>query len=90
VTGQRRARSALSLDARVLRMIERVVHVADTRGLEVSVCGEMAGDTHGARLLVGLGVDTLSVATGRLANVKLSLRDVSLDDCRRVAHETLR
>jgi multiphosphoryl transfer protein len=90
VTGQRRASSALSLDRRVLRMVERVVLTAHARGLVVSVCGEMAGDPHGARLLVGLGVDALSVATGRLAKAKLSLRDVTLDDCRRVVRETLR
>ena len=90
VTGQRRASSALSFDRRVLRMIERVVETARAHRREVSVCGEMAGDPHGARLLVGLGVDTLSVATRRLASVKLSLRDITLDDCRRVVQETLR
>jgi len=90
VTGRRRATSALSFDARVLHMIERVVVAAHARKLEVSVCGEMAGDPHGARLLVGLGIDTLSVATGRLAKVKLALRDVTVEDCRRVARETLR
>ena len=90
VTGQRRATSALSFDVTVLRMIERVVVAAHARRLEVSVCGEMAGDPHGARLLVGLGVDALSVATGRLGKVKLALRDVTAEDCRRVARETLR
>jgi phosphoenolpyruvate-protein kinase (PTS system EI component) len=89
LTGQRRANSTLSIDPRILRLISRVVEAAHARRLEVSVCGEMAGDPHGARLLVGLGVDTLSVATGRLANVKLSLRDVTLDDCRRVLGQTL-
>ncbi len=89
LTGQRRANSTLSLDPRILWMISRVVDAAHARRLEVSVCGEMAGDPHGARLLVGLGVDTLSVTTGRLANVKLSLRDVTLDDCRRVLRQSL-
>jgi phosphotransferase system enzyme I (PtsI) len=49
----------------------------------------MAGDPHIARLLVGLGVDRLSVATGRFAKVKLSLREVSLEECRGVAHAAL-
>lgn len=90
VTGQPRASSVLSPDRRILRMVERVVVAAHARGLEVSVCGEMAADPQGARLLVGLGVDVLSVATGRLARAKLCLRDVTLDDCRRVVRETLR
>jgi len=50
----------------------------------------MAGDGHGARILVGLGVDAISVATARFAKVKLSLRDVTIDDCRVVAQEALK
>jgi phosphoenolpyruvate-protein kinase (PTS system EI component) len=90
VTGQGRVDSALSLDRRVLSMVENVLLVAHARARKVSVCGEMAGDPHGARILVGLGVDALSVATGRFAKVKLSLRDVSRDDCREMASEALR
>jgi phosphoenolpyruvate-protein kinase (PTS system EI component) len=89
VTGRDR-KDTLSLDARALRMIERVVAVAHARARKVSVCGEMAGDGHGARILVGLGVDALSVATARFAKVKLSLRDVTINDCRVVALEALR
>jgi phosphoenolpyruvate-protein kinase (PTS system EI component) len=89
VTGQDR-KDTLSLDARALRMVERVVAVAHTRARKVSVCGEMAGDGHGARILVGLGVDAISVATARFAKVKLSLRDVTIDDCRVVAQEALK
>jgi phosphoenolpyruvate-protein kinase (PTS system EI component) len=90
VTGYGRVDSALSPDRRVLIMIENVLTAAHARGRKVSVCGEMAGDAHGARILVGLGIDALSVATGRFAKVKLSLRDVSLDDCREVAREAMR
>jgi phosphoenolpyruvate-protein kinase (PTS system EI component) len=84
VTGVDRS-DALSVDARTLRMIERVIAVAHSRSRKVSVCGEMAGDPHGAKILVGLGVDAISVAPTRFAKVKLSLRDATLDDCRAVA-----
>jgi multiphosphoryl transfer protein len=80
----------LSFDARALRMVERVIAVSHARGHKVSVCGEMASDPHGARILVGLGVDAISVAPVRFAKVKLSLRDVTVDDCRRVAQEAVR
>jgi phosphoenolpyruvate-protein kinase (PTS system EI component) len=90
VTGQDRANSMMSLDASGLRMIERVVTVAHAHGRKVSVCGEMAADPHGARILVGLGIDAISVATARFARVKLSLRDVTIDDCRRLAEEALK
>jgi multiphosphoryl transfer protein len=90
VTGQARADSTLSFDTRVLRMIERVIAVAHTCARKVSVCGEIAGDPHGARILVGLGVDAISVAAARFAKVKLSLRDVTVEDCRGVAREALK
>ncbi len=79
-----------SLDTRVLRMIERVVAAAHGHARKVSVCGEMAGEPHSARVLVGLGVDAISVAIGRFAKVKLSFRDVTLEDCRSVAQEALK
>jgi phosphoenolpyruvate-protein kinase (PTS system EI component) len=50
----------------------------------------MAGDARGARILVGVGIDTLSVATGRFAKARLSFRDVALDDCRDVARKAMR
>jgi phosphoenolpyruvate-protein kinase (PTS system EI component) len=90
VAGQDRADATLSLDARALRMIQRVVDVSHARARRVSVCGEIAGDPHSARILVGLGVDALSVATARLARLKVSLRGVTLDDCRQLAGEALR
>jgi multiphosphoryl transfer protein len=89
VTGRCGADSTLSLDARALRMIARVVEGAHAHGRRVTVCGEIAGDPHSARILVGIGVDALSVAAVRLAKVKLSLRDVSVDDCRAVAREAV-
>jgi phosphocarrier protein FPr len=90
VTGQARADSTLSLDTRALRMVERVVRVAHAHGRKVSVCGELAGDPHSARILVGLGVDAISVAAVRFAKVKSALRDATIDDCRAVAREAMR
>jgi multiphosphoryl transfer protein len=90
VNGQEHADSTLSFVPRALRMVERVIAVAHAHARKVSVCGEMAGDTHGARILVGLGVDAISVATSRFAKVKLSLRDVTIDDCRRIAQRAMR
>ena len=84
VTGRERSDATLSIDPRALRMIERVVVASHARGRKVSVCGELAGDLRGARILVGLGVDAISVATARFAKVKLSLRDVTIDACRRI------
>ncbi len=88
MTGQDRA-DTQSLDASALRMIERVIAGAHARVRKVTVCGEMAGDPHGAQVLVGLGVDAISVATTRFARVKLALRDVTINACRAVARRAL-
>jgi phosphoenolpyruvate-protein kinase (PTS system EI component) len=90
VTGRDRADCTLSLDTRALSMVERIVTAAHAHGRRVTVCGELAGDPHSARILVGLGVDAISVAAVRFAKVKFSLRDVTMDDCRAVAREALR
>jgi phosphoenolpyruvate-protein kinase (PTS system EI component) len=74
----------------VLRMVARVVDGAHALSRKVSVCGELAGDTHCARILIGLGVDALSVSVARFAKVKHSLRELSLGDCRDVAREALK
>ena len=89
VTGQDRAAPTGSIDPRVLRMIERIVAAGHARKRKVSVCGELAADPGGARILVGLGVDAISVATARFAKVKLSLRDATTDGCRAAARQAL-
>ena len=85
VTGQDRAHSSLSFDARVLRMVEHVVARAHARGRKVTACGELAADSRGARVLAGLGVDGICVSIARFARVKLSLRDATIKECRELA-----
>ena len=66
----------------VLRAIGRVVEAAGaaSRECEVTVCGEMAGDPAGALLLVGLGVDELSMEPGAFNAVKRAVSERTLDD----------
>lgn len=56
----------------VLRAVARVVDAASARSgaCEVAVCGEMAGDPAGAMLLIGLGVDELSMEPAAFGAVK--------------------
>jgi phosphotransferase system enzyme I (PtsI) len=69
----------------VLRSIRRVVEEGHRRRLPVSVCGEMAGDPLFAPLLLGLGVDSLSMAPVLLPPVKYLLRAMSMADARALA-----
>ena len=77
------------LDPAVLRSIDHTVRAAHAAGRWVGVCGEMAGDPHTAALLVGLGVDELSVSCYDLPRVKAALRSVRLDTLRTLAVEAL-
>jgi phosphoenolpyruvate-protein kinase (PTS system EI component) len=85
VAGDDRANAGLPFDPRVLDLVTQIIDAARRHRRVLTVCGEMAGDAHGARILVGLGVHALSVAPARIAPVKLSLRQTTLDDCRAIA-----
>jgi phosphoenolpyruvate-protein kinase (PTS system EI component) len=89
VTGDERANAGLSLDVRLLAAIERIVLACAARALPVTVCGELAGDPHGARVMIGLGVRAISVAPLRIAAVKRSLRSASMDECRAIARAAM-
>ncbi|HPR18355.1 MAG TPA: phosphoenolpyruvate--protein phosphotransferase [Candidatus Cloacimonadota bacterium] len=54
----------------VLRSIKMTVENAHKAGIPVAVCGEMASNLKYVKLLIGLGVDELSVSPGRLLRVK--------------------
>ncbi len=58
----------------VLRAIRQVIQQAHAAGKPVSVCGEMAGDPIAAIILLGLGVDSLSMSVGSLHRVKWAIR----------------
>ncbi len=73
----------------VLRMIARVVEEAHKRKLHVSVCGEMAGDPVYAPLLLGLGVDGLSMSPAWLPSVKYLIRSMTMADARALAAEAM-
>jgi phosphocarrier protein FPr len=75
--------------APVLRLIAAAVDAAHAHGRWVGVCGELAGDPEAAVVLAGLGVRELSMAAGRIPEVKDALRAVSLDDARDAATRAL-
>jgi phosphoenolpyruvate-protein phosphotransferase (PTS system enzyme I) len=73
----------------VLRLIRRTVEVADERGIEVAVCGEMASHPMMAVVLLGLGLRTMSVNPRAVASIKRVFRAVSAKEARAVATEAL-
>jgi phosphotransferase system enzyme I (PtsI) len=77
------------LEPAVLRSIRHSVEQAKAADRWVGVCGEMAGDPQNAVLLLGLGVDELSMSSFDLPRVKSAVRAVSYADARQLADEAL-
>jgi phosphotransferase system enzyme I (PtsI) len=73
----------------VIRTLKAIVDEAHRRQRPVSVCGEMAGDPVYAPLLLGLGVDGLSMSPAWLPSVKYLVRAMSMADARALAAEAL-
>ncbi len=90
VLGTERSDAAQSLHPDVLALVDKVVASAHACGRLVSICGEVAADPRGAPVLVGLGVDALSVAPPRLTAAVAALAGRTLDDCRVEARQLMK
>ena len=79
-----------SLHPAVLTAIHHVVERTHLAEKPVSVCGEMAGDPAGALLLMGMGVDILSMSPGNLLKIKWVIRTFTLYQAQELLTEALR
>ena len=83
------AHMADALHPAVLRLIRAVVEPAHVAGKWVGVCGELAGDPVAAPILVGLGVDELSMSAPSIPVVKQAIRALSRSVVRDLAMRAL-
>ncbi|MCB0386964.1 MAG: phosphoenolpyruvate--protein phosphotransferase, partial [Bdellovibrionales bacterium] len=83
------ARQVDGLHPAVLALIEMTTKAAQAAGIEVGVCGGIAGDLAGVPLLVGLGVEELSVSLPSVPGVKARVRELELVACRKLAQRAL-
>ena len=83
------ARPALAADPRVLALIAHTAQAAREARLTVSVCGDAAADPQVLPLLVGLGVDTLSVPAARVPRVRSWVADLDARACADLAEQAL-
>jgi phosphotransferase system enzyme I (PtsI) len=63
----------------VLRLIKMIVEGASKRKISVSICGEMAGHSAATQLLLGFGVNELSVSPSALLELKSRIRSTSMN-----------
>jgi phosphoenolpyruvate-protein phosphotransferase len=74
----------------VLRLVKLIGDAGADAGRSVGVCGEAAADPLLAVVFVGLGVTDLSMSPSALADVRESLKTVTLREARRMAHAAVR
>ncbi len=73
----------------VLGAINEVVNVARGAGKQVCLCGEMASDPLATLLLLGMGLDQLSLSPLFIPVVRKIIRDSSFETARQVARDIL-
>ena len=73
----------------ILRLIRETISAARDEGLWTGICGEMAGQPLFTPLLLGLGVDELSVSPVRTPIIKGMVRALHYADCEALAQEAL-
>ncbi len=73
----------------VLRMVRSIVEAAKASDIWVGICGEMAADPGFALVLLGMGMDELSVAAIAIPEIKFLIRAATLAQARELAERVL-
>lgn len=73
----------------VLRLIKLSADSAKKVGVPISVCGEMAGDTIFTSLLLGMGINKLSMSVSRILKVKQFIENVNYNEVKKISNEIL-
>ncbi len=73
----------------ILRLIKMVVEAGHRENIHVGLCGEMAGEPVLALLLLGLGLDELSMSPVNILQIKKLIRSVKFEDAQALANQTL-
>ena len=78
-----------ALNPGLLRLIAQTVEGARKHGRFTGVCGGIAGDAQAVPILIGLGVDELSVSVPAIPTIKAQVRRLSHADCQELARRAL-
>lgn len=74
----------------VIRLIKQTIDAGAANGIWTGVCGEMAGDILLTPLLLGLGVEELSVGPHQVPRVRRAIRALNHSECSAMAEEALK
>ncbi|MBD3381973.1 MAG: phosphoenolpyruvate--protein phosphotransferase [candidate division Zixibacteria bacterium] len=74
----------------ILKSIKITVEAGHKTGIPVGICGEIAGDPLAAKLLVGLGVDSLSMNPASIAVIMNILHKIDFEEAMKFARKVLK
>jgi len=74
----------------VLRLIRNIINAAHSNGLTVAMCGEMAGEPFYIPILLGLGIDELSMNVMALPRVKRILRSLHYKESKSITDDVFK
>ena len=78
------------LDPAIIRMIKHVADVSKDKGIGVFMCGEMAATPHHIPLLLGMGMDELSMNPQSIPQIKRVIRSLNVGDARSFVQAALK
>ena len=78
-----------SLHPAVLRALAMIAHDAERFGIDLRLCGEMAGDPMCVTILIGLGYRHLSMNGRSVARVKYLLRRIDIEEAQELSRRSL-
>lgn len=88
-TNPRVANLVDALHPAVLRMVQQTIQAANAAGISVGLCGELAADTLATPILLGLGLDELSVNPQSIAGVKQAIARFYIVECEAIVASAL-
>lgn len=74
----------------ILRLIRQTVEASHAKQKETGICGEMAGEAMNAMVLIGLGVDELSMSPAVIPEIKSLIRKITYTEVKDLADQVLK
>ena len=78
------------LDPAIIRMLKHVADVAKEKEIKVFMCGEMAGTPHHIPVLLGIGMEELSMNPQTIPDIKRVIRSLNVGDARSFLQDVLK
>ncbi|HXK00746.1 MAG TPA: phosphoenolpyruvate-protein phosphotransferase PtsI [Buchnera sp. (in: enterobacteria)] len=73
----------------VLNLIQMVINASHIAGKWTGMCGELAGDERATLLLLGMGIDELSMSSSNIPIIKKIVRKINFKEAQQISKEAL-